>query len=98
MSTEATPAEEPAAQATPGDPKLRGTIREAILQVSARDAFPDRAAKLDELRKAGHAYPNDFRRDSLAADVHAQHGEKDNDTLESAALRVAVAGRMMLKR
>jgi lysyl-tRNA synthetase, class II len=98
MSTEATPAEEPAAQSTPGDPKLRGTSREAILQVSARDAFPDRAAKLDELRNAGQAYPNDFRRDSLAADVHAQYGDKNNETLEPAAVRVAVAGRMMLKR
>ena len=58
----------------------------------------ERRAKLAELRRAGLAYPNDFRRDSLAADLHAKHGAEGNDTLEPKALRVAVAGRMMLKR
>ena len=58
----------------------------------------ERRAKLAELRRAGLAYPNDFRRDSLAADLHAMHGAEGNDTLEPKALRVAVAGRMMLKR
>ena len=58
----------------------------------------ERRAKLAQLRAAGPAYPNDFRRDALAADLHASHDAESNDTLEPKAIRVAVAGRMMLKR
>ncbi|MGI9305418.1 MAG: OB-fold nucleic acid binding domain-containing protein, partial [Gammaproteobacteria bacterium] len=55
-----------------------------------------RRQKLDALREQGEAFPNDFRRDSLAAQLHARHGALDNDELES--IRVQVAGRMMTKR
>lgn len=58
----------------------------------------ERRAKLHELRKHGQAFPNDFRRDALAADVHATHGHKNSAELEREPIRVAVAGRMMLKR
>ena len=58
----------------------------------------ERRAKLASLRRAGSAYPNDFRRDALAADLHATHDAKDNGELEATPTRVAVAGRMMLKR
>ncbi len=57
-----------------------------------------RRDKLRELREAGNAFPNDFRRDTLAADVLAAHGDKDNDALEAAPVRVAVAGRLMSRR
>ena len=58
----------------------------------------ERRAKLALLRAAGQAYPNDFRRDALAGDLHALHGATPNEELEPKAIRVAVAGRMMLKR
>ncbi|MET0204447.1 MAG: lysine--tRNA ligase [Casimicrobiaceae bacterium] len=58
----------------------------------------ERRAKLAALRAAGHAYPNDFRRDALAVDLHAAHDAESNEALEPKALRVAVAGRMVLKR
>jgi lysyl-tRNA synthetase, class II len=58
----------------------------------------ERRAKLAALRLAGNAYPNDFRRTSLAGDLHAQYDALDNAALEAQAIRVAVAGRMMLKR
>ena len=58
----------------------------------------ERRAKLAALRARGSAYPNDFRRDALAGDLHAAHGAQDNATLEAAGIRVAVAGRMLLKR
>ena len=57
-----------------------------------------RRQKLAERRAAGQAYPNDFRRDALAADLHAEYAEADGETLESRGVRVAVAGRMMAKR
>ena len=58
----------------------------------------ERRAKLAALRAQGNAFPNDFRRDALAADLHAQHGAKTNEELEPLAITVTVAGRMMLKR
>jgi len=58
----------------------------------------ERRAKLAALRASGNAYPNDFRRDALAADLHAAHGNTGNAELEPAGIRAAVAGRMMLKR
>jgi lysyl-tRNA synthetase class 2 len=58
----------------------------------------ERRAKLAALRGAGNAFPNDFRRDALAADLHAAHGATPNEALEPLQVTVSVAGRMMLKR
>ena len=58
----------------------------------------ERRAKLAALRASANAYPNDFRRDALAGELHAAHDGKDNAALEGSPNRVAVAGRMMLKR
>ena len=57
-----------------------------------------RKLKLAELRKQGEAYPNDFKRDSLAADIHREYDALDHDALEKKAVRVCVAGRMLLRR
>lgn len=63
----------------------------------------ERREKLKAIRDAskfngGVAFPNDFKPDAKAADLHAAHGEAENETLEAKAVRVKVAGRMMLKR
>ncbi len=58
----------------------------------------ERRAKLAELRKRGAAFPNDFARENLAADLHATWGAKSNEEIEPKQVAVAVAGRMMLKR
>jgi len=57
-----------------------------------------RREKLGRMREAGSAYPSDFRRDALAADLHARHDGVDAEALEARSVRVAVAGRMMAKR
>lgn len=58
----------------------------------------ERRAKLQELRKNGIAFPNDFERKNLAAELHAAYGDQDKEQLEGVKIQVAVAGRMMLKR
>jgi lysyl-tRNA synthetase class 2 len=58
----------------------------------------ERRAKLARLREAGIAYPNDFRRDALAADLHATYAGKSEEWLAAHPVRVRVAGRMMFKR
>jgi lysyl-tRNA synthetase, class II len=58
----------------------------------------ERRAKLAKLRESGAVFPNDFRRDALAADLLMAYGEKSTESLEAADIRVKVAGRMRAKR
>jgi lysyl-tRNA synthetase class 2 len=58
----------------------------------------ERRAKLAKLRERGIAFPNDFRRDALAADLLTAYGEKSTEALDAAAIPVSVAGRMRAKR
>jgi len=58
----------------------------------------ERSAKLAKLREGGNAFPNDFRRTDLAQDLTRAHGEASAEALEAAAIPVAVAGRLRVKR
>jgi lysyl-tRNA synthetase class 2 len=58
----------------------------------------ERRAKLAQLRAAGIAFPNDFRRDVLASQLQAAFGERDDAWLAAHPTRVRVGGRMMFKR
>jgi lysyl-tRNA synthetase class 2 len=58
----------------------------------------ERRSKLAALRENGIAFPNDFRPTHKAADLHRELGELDNEALETKAVKVSVAGRMLLKR
>ena len=58
----------------------------------------ERRAKLARLREAGPAFPNDFRREDMAADLHRSHDGKSKEELEAQKPHAVVAGRMMLKR
>jgi lysyl-tRNA synthetase class 2 len=57
-----------------------------------------RREKLGELRQDGVAFPNDFRRDAVAAELHARYGEEPAEALEEIAVPVKLAGRLMGKR
>jgi len=57
-----------------------------------------RKTKLVALREKGNPFPNDFRRNVMAGELHAEYGEKDNEALEAEPVRVKVAGRMMSRR
>ena len=57
-----------------------------------------RREQLQALREQGNAYPNDFRRDALAADLRARYGELDQEALEQVETRFSLAGRMMSRR
>ena len=58
----------------------------------------ERREKLRRLRSAGGAFPNDFRRDSLADALHAGFSGHSAASPEAESQRVSVAGRMMSKR
>ena len=57
-----------------------------------------RRGKLESLQSDGYQYPNDFRRDALAQDLHEKYAELDKAALVPLAAQVAVAGRIMLRR
>jgi len=73
-------------------------IEEAEAPQDENKIIAERRAKLDSLREQGDAFPNDFRRDAYAADLHEAHGDKDKETLEQKGIRIRVAGRIMLRR
>ncbi|MFY0677993.1 MAG: lysine--tRNA ligase [Neptuniibacter sp.] len=58
----------------------------------------ERREKLTALREEGNAYPNSFRRDSYAADLQEQYGDKSKEELADAGIKVSIAGRVMLNR
>jgi lysyl-tRNA synthetase, class II len=77
-----TAAPEPAASATTDDSPLIAERREKLLAIRAR----------------GIAFPNDFKPTHRASDLHHRHGQVPNEELEPKAIRVSIAGRLMLKR
>src|ERR1700753_4355892 len=60
----------------------------------------ERRAKLAQLRATGapSAFPNDFRRDALAGQLHDAFGERSGEWLETHPPRVQVGGRMLFTR
>jgi lysyl-tRNA synthetase class 2 len=77
-------------QNTPNDAAHEGADENRLIA--------ERRAKLNEWRESGDAFPNHFRRDSLAADLQKQYGELSKEELEEKNIQVAVAGRLMLDR
>ena len=62
----------------------------------------ERRAKLAAIRASaathGVAFPNDFRPQHHAADLHHAHDGETNEVLEPKGIHVVIAGRLMLKR
>jgi lysyl-tRNA synthetase class 2 len=67
-------------------------------EYASQDLIAQRKAKLAALREAGFTYPADFRRSSIAAELHARYGSEPAEFFEQQPLRVRVAGRMMTRR
>ncbi len=72
--------------------ELKEQIKEENEQIAQRKL------KLAKLRAMGQAYPNDFKRDHLASDLHAAYDQHTEQFLEYKAISVKIAGRMMTRR
>ena len=57
-----------------------------------------RKARLTALRAAGNPFPNDFRRQHLAQELHDLFDPQTKDALHDAATSTSVAGRIVLRR
>ena len=71
---------------------------ESIICQDENQIIAERRTKLAALRQTGNAFPNTFRRDHLAAELHQQFGELAKEQLEKKQVIAKVAGRMVLKR
>ena len=68
------------------------------IQQDENKLIAERRAKLGAIREKGNAFPNDFRREHLAADLQKAFGEKSKEELESLGQSACVAGRILAKR
>jgi lysyl-tRNA synthetase class 2 len=67
-------------------------------QVDENKLIAQRREKLDRIREQGIAFPNDFRRNVVAGELHAEYGEMDAAELETRNVRARLAGRLMSRR
>jgi lysyl-tRNA synthetase class 2 len=67
-------------------------------RVDDNKLITQRRDKLAQLRTQGNAFPNDFRRDALASELHARYSDDEAEAVEAAGVRVKVAGRLMSRR
>ncbi len=67
-------------------------------QLSENQIIALRREKLNEIRKQGVAFPNQYRRDAFAGDLQAQYGALEKAELDPQEIPVKIAGRMMLQR
>ena len=66
--------------------------------VDENTIIQERRSKLNDLRKEGTAFPNHFKPEHLALNLHEEFDSIDKPELEEKNIHVIVAGRMMLKR
>ena len=71
---------------------------DAPLAPDDNQLIAERREKLQAIRAAGIAFPNDFKPSHQAGDLHRRFWQVTNEELEPQNVNVAVAGRMMLKR
>ncbi len=68
-------------------------------EVDEHTLIQQRRDKLQDIRdQQPQAFPNDFRRDALAADLQADYQDATEDQLAESDVQVRVAGRIMLRR
>ena len=67
-------------------------------QIDENEQIRQRREKLTQLRSAGNPFPNSFRPENSAADLHAELDALSKEELEEKAVEVVVAGRMMTRR
>jgi lysyl-tRNA synthetase, class II len=67
-------------------------------QITEQDQIRQRREKLTALREESIAFPTDFRRDVVAAELLAKYSDKTKEELEAEPVRVKLAGRIMTRR
>jgi len=69
-----------------------------MTELNENEQIIQRRSKLQSLRDQGNAFPCDFRRNVMVAELLSEYDDKDNEWLEAKPIRVSIAGRMMTRR
>lgn len=78
--------------------KPENELSEAAPEIDEQEQIVQRRAKLQALRETGNPFPNDFRRNVIAGELHAEYGDKSPEFFDQQPIRVKVAGRLMTRR
>ena len=76
----------------------QGNMPTAQSEQDENKLIAQRREKLNAIREQGIAFPNDFRRNVVAGELHAHYAEMDGGELETRNVRAKVAGRLMSRR
>ncbi|MDG1463373.1 MAG: lysine--tRNA ligase [Gammaproteobacteria bacterium] len=68
------------------------------IPVDENKLVAERRQKLDTLRDAGFKFPNEYRRNALAGQLHDTYADHSKEALEEEVIEVQVGGRMMTRR
>lgn len=79
------------------EPENPKTARQE-LEPGENEIMALRKSHLADLRAKGNAFPNDFRRQHEAMELHNAYGEKTREELQEDLVETAVAGRIVLRR
>lgn len=71
---------------------------EQVDHLDESEVYQIRKQKLVDLRGSGFNFPNEFRREHLAADLLKDYAELEKDTLAEKQVKTSVAGRIVLRR
>ncbi len=74
------------------------TDEQQEIQLDESEVYQIRKQKLADLRAGGFNFPNQFRRLYLAANLLQQYNSIDKEPLAEQSVKVAVAGRIVLRR
>src|SRR3989338_7491691 len=67
-------------------------------ELTEHDQIAQRKTKLASLRQSGSAFPNQFRRNRLAAELHRDYADQTAENLQQQTIQVKLAGRLMTRR
>lgn len=71
---------------------------EQIEHLDESEVYQIRKQKLADLRSQGFSFPNQFKRENLAVELFEKYAELDKESLAEQKVKVAAAGRIVLRR
>jgi lysyl-tRNA synthetase class 2 len=74
------------------------TEEQQVEHLDESEVYHIRKQKLAELRTNGFNFPNEFRREHLAANLLKEYAEQEKEALAQQQVKASVAGRIVLRR
>jgi lysyl-tRNA synthetase class 2 len=85
-------------QTTSDQANTHGADQHALSAHEENKLIAQRREKLHAIQQKRNAFPNDFRRDAHALDIHTEYADTSREDLEKLARKVKVAGRLIRER